>query len=157
AYNATAREFPDFRCYQQLFEQQVTRTPDAPALCWGHAQLSYAELNAAANNLAHQLIGHGIGPEDRVALCLERSPLMMIALLGTLKAGAAYVPLEVQVPPRRLQFILEDAQVSAAITQEQFRGLLPQESAFPIWCLDTNLSAFQGKAQENPPATTQPA
>lgn len=156
AFNATAREFPEFRCYQQLFEEQVARTPDTPALCCNHEQLSYAELNAAANNLAHHLIRHGIGPEDRVALCLDRSPLMMIALLGTLKAGAAYLPLDVQVPAKRLQLILEDAQVSTVITREQFRGLLPPESAFPIWCLDTDSSAFQSETQENPPATTQP-
>jgi amino acid adenylation domain-containing protein len=155
AFNATAREFPEFRCYQQLFEEQVARTPDTPALCCDREQLSYAELNAAANSLAHHLIRHGIGPEHRVALCLDRSLLMMIALLGTLKAGAAYLPLDVQVPARRLQLILEDAQVSAVITREQFRGLLPPEPAFPIWCLDTDSSVFQRKTQENPLATTQ--
>ncbi len=153
AYNATAQELPAYQSFQQLFELQVERTPDAPALICGDDQFSYAQLNAAANNVAHNLLGYGIGPEHRVALCLERSPLMLIALLGTLKTGAAYVPLDVQAPARRLQLILEDAEVSAVITQEQFRDLFPEESAFPVWCLDTDVFTA---SSENPAALAEP-
>jgi amino acid adenylation domain-containing protein len=156
AYNATAKEFPHDQCFQQLFELQVERFPDALALCCGHEQFSYAELNAAANNLAHHLISYGIGPENRVALCLERSPLMVIALLGTLKAGAAYLPLDAQAPANRLRIILQDAEVSAVFTQKQFRELLPEEAEFPVWCLDTEWPHISGYSRENPPAVAGP-
>ena len=152
AYNATAQKFPAYQSFQQLFELQVERTPEALALVYGDEQFSYAQLNAAANNVAHHLLRYGIGPENTVALCLERSSLMLIALLGVLKAGAAYLPLDVQAPARRLRFILEDAKVSAVITQNQFRGSFPEESEFPIWCLDTEVFPVNGDSPENPPA-----
>jgi amino acid adenylation domain-containing protein len=156
AYNATAQEFPAYRSFQQLFELQVERTPDAIALVYGDEQFSYAQLNARANNVARHLLHYGVGPENTVALCLERSPLMLIALLGVLKTGAAYLPLDVQAPARRLRFILEDAQVSAVITQNQFRGSLPEESEVPIWCLDTEVFPVNGDSPENPPAVAHP-
>lgn len=156
AYNATAQEFPAYQSFQQLFELQVERTPGAVALIYGEEQFSYAQLNAAANNVAHRLLRYGVGPENTVALCLERSPLMLIALLGVLKTGAAYLPLDVQAPARRLQFILEDAEVSAVITQNQFRGSFPEVSEFPIWCLDTDVLPVNGDSPENPSAVAQP-
>lgn len=156
AYNATAQEFPAYESFQQLFELQVERTPDALALVYGDEQFTYAQLNAAANNVAHHLLRYGIGPENKVALCLERSPLMLIALLGTLKTGAAYLPLDVQAPARRLRFILEDAGVSAVITQSKFRGSFAEASAFPIWCLDAEVFSVNGDSPANPPAVAQP-
>ncbi|MEK6278978.1 MAG: amino acid adenylation domain-containing protein [Acidobacteriota bacterium] len=156
AYNETAEVFEDLRSFQEAFELQVERSPDAPALCCGDEQLSYAELNAAANDVAHHLISRGIRPEDRVALCLERSPLMVISVLGVLKAGAAYLPLDVQAPARRLQLILEDAQVSAVITQSQFLELFPTEAEFHVWCLDTKLFSVNVHHKGNPPAIAHP-
>lgn len=156
AYNSTAQEFFDYPCFQQLFELQVGRSPDTLALRCGDEQFSYNQLNIAANNVARHLLRYGIGPENCVALCLERSPLMVIALLGTLKAGAAYLPLDVQAPARRLQFILEDAKVSAVLTQKQFRGLLPIESGPPILCLDTEALPVEEDNSENPPAVAHP-
>lgn len=156
AYNATARKFPAYQSFQQLFELQVKRTPEALALVCGDEQFSYAQLNAAANHVAHHLLRYGVGAEKRVALCLERSPLMLIALLGVLKTGAAYLPLDVQAPARRLQFILEDAKVLAVITQNKFRGSFPKESEFPIWCLDTEVFPVNGDSPEDPRVVAHP-
>lgn len=156
AYNATAQEFPACQSFQQLFELQVARTPDAAALVYGDKQLTYAQLNVAANNVAHHLYRYGAGPENIVALCLDRSPLMVIAMLGVLKTGAAYLPLDVQAPARRLQFILEDAKVSAVITQNQFRDLFPEESGFPIWCPDSEVFPVNGDSPKDPPAVAHP-
>jgi len=155
-YNATRKEFPNHLCFHNLFELQVERTPDALALVCGAEELSYSQLNAAANQLAHRLIEAGIGPEKRVALCLERSPQMVIALLAVNKAGGAYLPLNEHWPPNRLQFILEDGNVSAVLTQQQFRDLLPGETQFPIWCIDTDWPTISGYSSENPPPRAEP-
>ncbi|HVR96549.1 MAG TPA: non-ribosomal peptide synthase/polyketide synthase, partial [Thermoanaerobaculia bacterium] len=105
-----------------LFEAQAERTPDAPAVVRGYRSLTYAELECAANRLAHRLIALGVGPESRVGVCLERTPEMVAALLGILKAGGAYVPLDPAYPAERLAWMLEDSGATAVVTQP---GLLP--------------------------------
>jgi amino acid adenylation domain-containing protein len=155
-YNDTQEEFPREHCFHNLFERQAERTPDAPALYCGAERLSYAQLNAAANQLAHHLTAVGIGPERRVALLLERSPRMVIALLGVNKAGGAYVPLNEHWPPNRLQFILEDANVSAVLTQRSLRHLLPAKTPFPVWSLDEEWPLISRNSQENPPPRVTP-
>jgi len=117
-WNSTATEYPDSQCIHQLFEAQVKRTPDAVAVVFEEQQLTYAELNAKANQLAHYLQGLGVGPEVLVGLCIERSLDMVIAMLGILKAGGAYVPLDPAYPAERLFFMLEDAQLSIVVTQQ---------------------------------------
>ncbi|WP_081482891.1 non-ribosomal peptide synthetase [Gluconacetobacter diazotrophicus] len=107
-----------FATLPELFEQQVQRTPEAIALRCGSSALSYLELNTRANQIAYGLISRGIGPEDRVALCLPPSNELIIALLGIVKAGAAYVPLDPNYPPDRLQFIIADCAPDAIITAE---------------------------------------
>ncbi len=149
-YNATKQEFPYQVCFHNLFEQQVERSPDALALCCGSEELSYAQLNAKANQLAHQLIAAGVGPEKRVALCLERSPMMVIALLAVNKAGGAYVPLNEHWPPNRIQFILDDAGICAVLTQESLRHLMPADARFPVWSLDAEWPAISNNSAENP-------
>ena len=114
-WNATAQAVP-VAMLPALFEAQVARTPAATALVFEDASLSYAELNEQANRLAHHLIGLGIGPEDRVALCLPRSLEMVVALLGILKAGAAYVPLDPDYPAERLAYMLADARPKVVVT-----------------------------------------
>ncbi|HET8774396.1 MAG TPA: amino acid adenylation domain-containing protein, partial [Thermoanaerobaculia bacterium] len=112
-FNDTAASFPDDTLIHELFEQQAARTPDAVAVVFENDSLTYAELNASANQLAHALIGLGVEPDDRVAVRAERSLEMVIALLGTLKAGGAYVPLDPSYPADRLQYMLDDAQPKA--------------------------------------------
>ncbi|HEX8150720.1 MAG TPA: amino acid adenylation domain-containing protein [Pyrinomonadaceae bacterium] len=155
-YNATEEDFPREFCFHNLFERQAERMGDAPALCCADEQLSYEQLNAAANQLAHHLITAGIGPEHRVAICLERSPRMVIALLAINKAGGAYVPLNEHWPPNRLHFILEDANVSAVLTQRSLRHLLPTETDFPVWSLDEEWPQISRNPRENPPPRAAP-
>ena len=125
AWNATAREVPQVTL-PALFEAQVERSPEAIALVFEQSMLSYAELNAQANRLAHLLIGQGIGPETLVALALPRSTQLIIALLGILKAGAAYLPLDPDYPLERLAYMLRDAQPACVLTSAGIAERLPQ-------------------------------
>jgi amino acid adenylation domain-containing protein len=116
-WNATARAYPDDRCIHELFEEQVRRRPDAVALVYEGSELTYAELNRRANRLAHQLIERGVGPEARVGLCMERSAQMVIGMLGILKAGGCYVPLDPDYPLKRIEYLLEDARIGIVVTE----------------------------------------
>jgi amino acid adenylation domain-containing protein len=118
-WNDTAADYPKDQCIHELFEAQVERTPDAIALEFEDEQITYRELNRKANQLAHYLVSLGIGPEKLVGICVERSIEMIVGLLGILKAGAAYVPLDPAYPKERLRFMMNDAQVSALLTEEK--------------------------------------
>ena len=111
----------------ELFEHQATRTPDNTALVFEGRELTYAELDAHANRLAWMLIADGIGPEDIVALCLERSPELVIAILATLKAGAAYLPLDPDYPQKRLALLIEDACPKCILTTSNLCDRLPRD------------------------------
>jgi len=115
-WNATSTSYPRERCIQQLFEAQVERTPAAGAVIDGEENISYRELDRRANQLANHLRSRGVGPEDRVGICLERSVEMVAALLGILKAGAAYVPIDPSYPKERIEFIMADAAISVLLT-----------------------------------------
>ena len=134
-WNQTAREYASESCLQQLFEAQVERTPEAVAVVYEAEQLTYAELNARANQLAHYLRGLGVGPEVLVGLCLERSLEMLVGVLGILKAGGAYVPLDPSNPAERLGFMLADAGVTVLVTQSHLLAVLPEQAA-QIVCVD---------------------
>jgi len=127
-WNDTQQERPESLCIHHLFEQQVDKTPDAIALVFQDRQLTYRELNASANQLAHALLALGVGPETTVGICVERSLEMAIAVLATLKAGGAYVPLDPSYPKARLAFMLENADVLVVLTQERLRSALPPDS-----------------------------
>ncbi|MEH2268244.1 MAG: amino acid adenylation domain-containing protein [Nostoc sp.] len=124
-WNDTGVDYPQDLCIHQLFESQVDSTPDAIAVVFENQQLTYYELNYRANQLAHYLRSLGVGSDVLVGLCVERSLEMVIGLLGILKAGAAYVPIDPEYPTDRLSFILEDAQVSVLLTQQQLVDRLP--------------------------------
>ena len=109
-------------CVHELFEAQAARTPDAIALAHENGQMRYAELNDKANAIAHALQQRGIKPGDRIAICAERSPDMVLAVLGAMKAGAMYVPLDPDYPAERLAFVLEDAQVALVLAQKHLVG-----------------------------------
>jgi amino acid adenylation domain-containing protein len=116
-WNDTAADYPKDRCIHELFEEQVERIPEAIAVEFEDRQITYQELNRRANQLAHHLIGFGIGPEKLVGICVERSIETVVGLLGILKAGGAYIPLDPSYPEERLRFMIKDAQVSVLLTQ----------------------------------------
>ncbi len=117
----TPRAYPAERCLHQLFEAQAERRPTAVALTCEQERLTYAELNARANQLAHHLQSLGVGPETLVALSLDRSLDLVVAILGVLKAGGAYLPLDLAYPPERLRYMLDDAQAKVLITTQEQR------------------------------------
>ncbi|MEH2193291.1 MAG: non-ribosomal peptide synthase/polyketide synthase, partial [Nostoc sp.] len=147
-WNNTLLDYPQDKCIHQLFEEQVERTPDAVAVVFENEQLTYAELNSRANQLAHYLRSLGVKADVLVGICVERSLEMVVGLLGILKAGGAYVPLDPEYPTERLHFILRDAQVSVLLTQQKLVDKLPpnQES---IVCLDTDAQVISLSSQEN--------
>jgi amino acid adenylation domain-containing protein len=120
-WNATEAEYPRDRCVHELFEEQAGKTPDAVAVVFQDATLSYGELNRRANRLAHYLRELGVGPDQRVALCMERSLEMVVGLLGVLKAGGAYVPLDPAYPVERLRYMLDDSAPVALLTRGHLR------------------------------------
>src|SRR4029077_2782337 len=122
-WNATVRELPALTL-PALFEAQVERSPEATAVVFEERTLSYAALNAQANRLAHLLMGRGVGPESLVALALPRSIEMVVALLGILKAGAAYLPLDPEYPEERLAYMLRDAQPACVLSVARLAGRL---------------------------------
>ncbi|WP_394824378.1 non-ribosomal peptide synthase/polyketide synthase [Pendulispora albinea] len=145
AWNAIDLEPPRDRCIHELFEAQVARTPEAVALVHQGATLTYAELNARANRLAHHLRDLGVRPDDRVALCVERSIAMVVGLLAVLKAGAAYVPLDPSYPAERLAYMLRDSAPEVLLTQTGMAlGALAREATMPVLDLDAPDPAWSG-------------
>jgi non-ribosomal peptide synthetase component F len=123
-FNDTEAEFPKVKYIHELFEEQVEKTPEGIALVCEDRQFTYRELNTRANQLAHYLQKLEVGPESRVALCMERSLNLIVGLLGVLKAGGAYVPLDPTYPRDRLVFMLRDSQASVVITQTSLQDRL---------------------------------
>ncbi|HEV3050105.1 MAG TPA: condensation domain-containing protein, partial [Longimicrobium sp.] len=128
-WNRTAAEVPANRCVHELFAEQAERTPGAVAVVHESESITYAELDARANQLAHYLRGLGVGSEVRVGLCVERSPEMVVSILAVLKAGGAYVPLDPEYPAERLAFMLQDAAVPVLLTQSTLEQKLPAHAA----------------------------
>jgi len=151
SFNATRAEYPRQQLIHELFEEQVRRTPNALAVLHDRQSLTYAELNDKANQLARYLSNQGIGPDSLVGICVERGLKMVVGLLGTLKAGGAYLPLDPNYPLERLQYMLEDATPQVVLTQEELRAVLPASQAQVI-ALDTKLKEVAGYVRENLPA-----
>lgn len=122
-WNDTKADYPPDQCLHELIETQVRRTPDAVAAVFAGRQLTYAELNARANRLAHYLRGLGVKPDGRVAMCVERGIEMVVGLLAVLKAGGAYVPVDPAYPPERLRDMVEDSAPTVLLTQSRLKGL----------------------------------
>ncbi|CDH33427.1 Non-ribosomal peptide synthetase (fragment) [Xenorhabdus bovienii str. Intermedium] len=136
-WNATETSCPDHLCIHHLFEEQVERSPEATALIFEGEALSYGELNARANRLAHRLIELGVGPDQRVAICVERSAAMVVGLMAILKAGGAYVPLDPNYPGDRLTYILADTAPVLVLVDSAGRQVLG-EALQPHTVLDPN-------------------
>ena len=154
-FNDTATEYPKDKCIHQVFERQVEHSPDAIAVKSDDGQLTYFELNARANQLAHYLRSIGVGPEAVVAICMQPSLEMIEGVLGILKAGGAYAPLEPAYPPERKLLMLEDMQASVLLTQERLIGELPSSSSSVI-CLDTDWNLIETQSRRNPLNQTSP-
>src|SRR4028118_1518807 len=154
-WNNTTKEYPRDKCIHELFQQQVTKTPDAVAVEFDGEQLTYQELNQRANQLAHHLITLGVSPEVLVGLCVERSPLMLIGLLAILKAGGAYVPLDPAYPAERLAYMLSDSQAQVLLTQQQLVNSLPKTPAKVIG-LDSDWKFIATHSQNNPQTQVKP-
>lgn len=153
-WNNTATEERCDVCLQELFEAQVERTPDAPAVIFQGEQLSFRELNARANQLAHYLRRHGIGPESIVGLCVERSLEMMVGLVGILKSGAAFLPLDAAQPKQRLTFMLAETQAPIILTQQRLLAALPDHRAQIVLLDEEKILARESVG--NPPHESLP-
>ncbi|MFB2922784.1 amino acid adenylation domain-containing protein [Aerosakkonema sp. BLCC-F2] len=151
-WNNTTTEYPFDKCIHQLFEEQVEHTPDAVAVVFEGKQLTYRELNAKANQLAHYLQTLGVKPEVLVGICVERSLEMLVGLLGILKAGGAYVPIDPAYPSERIAYILDDSQLSVLLTQKQLITSLPKHQTQVI-CLDSDWEEISTES-DLPPITT---
>ena len=148
-WNQTEREYPKDISIHELFEEQVERTPDAIAVVFEEQQLTYRELNVKANQLAHYLRKLGVGPEVLVGICVERSLEMIVGLLGILKAGGAYLPIEPTYPEERINFMLEDSQISVILTQKKLIKNLSLQG-FDTLCLDMDWKTIAQENIENP-------
>lgn len=148
-WNATTVDYPQNVCLHHLIEAQTKRTPDAPAVVFENSQLSFRELDAKANQLAHFLQKHGIGADDLVGISIERSLELVIGLMGILKAGAAYVPIDPSYPQNRLAYMLEDSKVKVLLTQQTLLGKLPSHQAETI-CLDTEWNKIATESTAKP-------
>ncbi|HEY9810223.1 MAG TPA: amino acid adenylation domain-containing protein [Halomicronema sp.] len=140
-WNKTDSKYSSDRCIHQLFEAQVKQTPDAVAVTFENQKFTYRELNEKANQLAYYLKKIGVKHEVLVGICVERSLLTVVAILGVLKAGGAYVPLDPANPQERLSFILEDTQLKVLLTEEKWLPSLPQCNA-KIVCIDADFSEY---------------
>ncbi|MGE5825555.1 MAG: non-ribosomal peptide synthetase, partial [Bacteroidota bacterium] len=154
-WNDTAVDYPRDRCIHELFEAQVGQSPEAVALVYEAEQLSYRELNARANRLAHHLRSLGVGPEVLVGVCLERSVELVVALLAILKAGGAYVPLDPGYPAERLAFMLEDTQAPVLVTHSALLAKLPPYTGHSV-CVDRDSASIARHPETNPPASCSP-
>ncbi|MBK9015688.1 MAG: non-ribosomal peptide synthetase [Saprospiraceae bacterium] len=130
--------FPSDTCLHEIFQREVLRCPDATALVFGSASMTYAELDDSSTQLAYQLVKLGIQSEDFVAIYLERSFEMIIGIFGILKAGGAYVPIDVDYPTDRMAFMVEDCAAKVILTQSHLVKNLPNTNAKVI-CLDQPL------------------
>jgi len=148
-WNAAAATSPPHDCIHQWFEAQVQRTPQAAAVVFEEQRLTYSELNARANRLAHHLRTLGVGPEALVALAMERSLDLIVGLLGILKAGGAYVPLDPQYPAERLAFMLADTQAPVLLTEQRLLGRLPAYAGRTL-CLDRDWPTIAAQSDSNP-------
>ncbi|MFQ5617056.1 MAG: amino acid adenylation domain-containing protein, partial [Anaerolineales bacterium] len=149
SWNDTWTDYPRDKCVHELFEEQAERTPDAIALVFEDQKMTYRELNRRANQIAHHLRKSGVGPDVLVGIAVERSLEMVVGLLGILKAGGAFVPLESAYPKERLAFMLEDTQTPVLLAQDRLVDALPAYKA-KVVRLDTSWDIFAAEPEHNP-------
>ncbi|HEX7239101.1 MAG TPA: amino acid adenylation domain-containing protein, partial [Longimicrobiaceae bacterium] len=150
AWNRTERPFPREVCIHELFEAQVRARPDAPALVWVEERLSYAELDARANRLAHHLGALGVGPESRVGVLLERGLELIVSILAILKAGGCYVPLDPGYPDERLALMLADSDARVLLSRDGRADALAAGGELRVVRLDEAADAVASQPTEAP-------
>jgi amino acid adenylation domain-containing protein len=148
-WNSTAATYPHDQCIHSLFEAQVERTPDAVALVYRDQHITYGDLDARANQLAHHLRKRGVGTDVLVGICVERSIAAVIGLLAILKAGGAYVPMDPSYPQQRLAFMLEDSNAPVLLTEQRLINSVPSRIA-EIICIDTDWDKISQENREKP-------
>jgi amino acid adenylation domain-containing protein len=154
-WNETSADFPLDTCVHRLFEAQVVRTPEAIAAEFQGEQLTYRDLNSRANQLAHYLQKQGVGPEVLVGICVERRLEMLVSMLGVLKAGGGYVPLDPKYPRERIAFMIEDTGLSLVLTDQSLSTDLPAGKA-RLLCIDQTEVKFSQESIENPATEVAP-
>jgi amino acid adenylation domain-containing protein len=155
-WNTTAQPHRGGSVLHELFEAQAGKTPDSLAVVGGDTRLTYRELDERANQLAHRLRSLGVSEGSLVALCLPRSPEMVVGLLGVLKAGGAYVPVDPDYPAARIGFMLQDAHAPVTLTLSPFAGRIP-EGRSRIVCLDTDWTSIQAESRSRPGIAVDPS
>ncbi|HLL81775.1 MAG TPA: amino acid adenylation domain-containing protein, partial [Longimicrobium sp.] len=156
-WSQTPVQHPAGALIHELVEARAERTPDALAVVSGDGALTYRELDARANRLAHRLVEVGAGPEVRVGVCLERSAGMVVALLAVLRAGATYLPLDPAYPPERLAYMLADSGARVLVTLDSLRGLLPADEGVRTVLMDAAEIAAQPVAAPRTPVAPENA
>ncbi|RUS95289.1 hypothetical protein DSM106972_090650 [Dulcicalothrix desertica PCC 7102] len=154
-WNQTQSNYPQDKCIHQLFEEQVERTPEAVAVVFEDLQITYRELNTRANKLAHYLQQLGVKPEQLVGICIDRSIEILVAFLGVLKAGGAYIPLDPQLPKQRWHSILNDSQLRVLLTQEKLLPQLPESELHKV-CIDRDWGTISQHKSDNPRCAVHP-
>jgi amino acid adenylation domain-containing protein len=153
-WNSTLEPFPA-RCLHELLEERSAALGDRAAAVGGDLEWSYASLDARSNQLAQHLLDLGVAREEPVGICVERSPWMLVGLLGILKAGAAYVPIDPTYPEERQAFMLEDAQVRVIVTEEHLASALPRTDARLV-CLDRDRPIIEAASTAAPTVESDP-
>ena len=153
--NADRRTFGDAECLHDWFARRAALSPEAPALSFEGQVVTYDELNRRANQIAHYLIASGVGPDVLVGICIDRSPNQVIAILGVLKAGGAYLPIDLSYPADRLAFMLADAQAPVLLTETKLLESLPEHGGRTI-CLDDAEAILSMQPATNPVTPVAP-
>ncbi len=154
-WNDTETDLPRHQCIHELVEAQAKISLNAVAIIFENESLTYGELNRRANKLAHHLRALQVGPEARVAICLNRSVDMVVAVLAALKAGGAYVPLDPAYPPHRLRYMLDDSRALVLLTQASLLHLFHGQTRH-ILCLDSQADSFARLSQADPTQVAGP-
>lgn len=156
SWNETTAPYPEDLCIHQIFERQVAITPDAIALVFKGKELTYRDLNGRANQLAHYLQRLGVKPDSLVGICVERSEDMIVALLGVLKSGAAYVPIDPSYPRDRIEYILEESEAELLVTSSQLPAVVDENRVAAVY-LDTHWAQISEETPGNPLSDVSPS
>ncbi|MFE9096519.1 amino acid adenylation domain-containing protein [Streptomyces sp. NPDC007264] len=155
-WNDTAAELPHAICLHEAFEARAEERPDAVAVVHEGDHRTFAEVNADANRLAHKLLSLGVGPDVRVGLCLDRSPALLVAILGILKAGGAYVPLDPDYPAQRIAAMVRGTACAVMVSRADLTGNLPEEAGRPLVLLERDGGGLDDWPDHDPGALATP-